>query len=101
MADGLPDNIVRALRWDREGRLWVGTSRGVTCWLGGRFRTFDGLARIDSTIQALAEDREGAVWIGTEGVGLYRYAAGLVTNYRARDGLPGDDVPAIYPDAGI
>ena len=31
MEDGLPNNSIRALCEDKEGRIWVGTSSGITC----------------------------------------------------------------------
>lgn len=79
-SDGLADNNVRDLAFDRTGRLWIAT--------------FDGLSRIDapkaiiktwrynqglggslasSRIQSLMQDRDGLMWVGTwlNGVSLF------------------------------
>ena len=59
----LPSTDVRALRVGRDGRLWIGTVRGIASWKDGaltRYPEIDG-----QIVEALAEDREGTIWIGT------------------------------------
>jgi ligand-binding sensor domain-containing protein len=69
----LAGNDVRAVLRDRGGRLWVGTTAGLTEW-GAEFpaRTWteaDGLP--SRRIRALAEDQTGRLWCATE-AGLAR-----------------------------
>jgi ligand-binding sensor domain-containing protein/signal transduction histidine kinase len=97
-SDGLPDNAVHALVWDRDGRLWVGTDRGVAWLQGSRFALPPALARLDAPISAFLQDRDGAIWIGTKNAGVYRFADGQLTSYRAADGLPDDNVVSLYQD---
>jgi diguanylate cyclase (GGDEF)-like protein len=69
------NGLIYYLEFDREGRLWAGTERGVDMWNGARwehFDTSDGLAWNDCDLNAFAEDADGALWIGTSG-GLSRY----------------------------
>jgi ligand-binding sensor domain-containing protein len=47
MADGLPSDLVRQIDTDREGNVWVATSRGIGRFSSGGFRAYttkDGLA---------------------------------------------------------
>jgi diguanylate cyclase (GGDEF)-like protein len=69
------NGLVYFLEFDREGRLWAGTEKGVDMWNGARwdhFDTTDGLAWNDCDLNAFAEDADGAVWIGTSG-GVSRF----------------------------
>ncbi len=109
--DGLADDNVRDLKFDRLGRLWVAT--------------FDGLSRIDapnaviktwryneglggslasSRIQSLMEDRDGLMWIGTwlNGVSLFIPRTETFQEITAQSGnanaLPGSAVPGLFVD---
>lgn len=67
-ADGLPSNTVYAITQDGDGRLWVGTRGGLSCFDGESFRTVLSGRRITS----LATDRENRVWAGsTEGLTVF------------------------------
>ncbi len=110
-SDGLADNNVRDLKFDRTGRLWVAT--------------FDGLSRIDtpsaaiktwrynqglggslasSRIQSLMEDRDGLMWIGTwlNGVSLFIPRNETFQEITSQAGnvnsLPASAVPGLFVD---
>ncbi len=110
-SDGLADNNVRDLKFDRNGRLWIAT--------------FDGLSRIDgpaaaiktwrynqglggslasSRIQSLMEDRDGLMWIGTwlNGVSLFiprtEIFQEITSQSRSQNALPGSAVPGLFVD---
>ena len=110
-SDGLADNNVRDLKFDRSGRLWVAT--------------FDGLSRIDtplaaiktwrynqglggslasSRIQSLMEDRDGLMWIGTwlNGVSLFiprnETFQEITTQAGNVSSLPASAVPGLFVD---
>jgi len=76
VADGLPDNTIRAIHQDARGYIWFGTADGVSRFDGYRFASFgvrDGLP--NAFVNAIAEDAAGNVWVATNGGGLARLAA--------------------------
>ncbi|HEV2881658.1 MAG TPA: two-component regulator propeller domain-containing protein [Pyrinomonadaceae bacterium] len=90
-ADGLPNNAVREIHLDDDGRIWLGTARGLSLFAPSQgfsnYTTAHGLS--DDNIRALAGDRAGNLWIGTETGGAIKLARhGLVT-YREAEGLGG------------
>jgi len=65
---GLRHDQVTFVRTDALGRVWVGTTRGVSLRAGDRFVNFrrsDGLISEDSCSNAFLADRDGTTWIGT------------------------------------
>lgn len=95
---GLPSDYIWSLYEDRQGRLWVGTERGLCMFDGTSFKTYttrDGLSA--DSIRALLEDRDGNLWIGTTG-GLNRFSAGKFTAFTTRDGLPDNLVLSLCED---
>lgn len=71
--DGLAGAGIRVLHEDQQGKLWIGTGRGLACFAGGKFATYtvkDGLS--GNVIHAICEDHQGRLWFGTEG-GLSRW----------------------------
>jgi ligand-binding sensor domain-containing protein/signal transduction histidine kinase len=62
----LPDLSLRSLCFDRQGKLWVGSSGGVFRFdenINLHFKKANGLP--DNFVSALFEDRRGTLWIGT------------------------------------
>lgn len=63
---GLPYNQVRAIAFDGEGQLWIGTIGGLAVWRAGEARV-----RLLPTgpagdfFGAILADRSGRVWLGT------------------------------------
>ena len=73
--EGLASALAYALAFDKTGRLWVNTDRGVAVLDQGRWLHYgspDGLVWDDTNGVALNVDSQGSVWIGTSG-GLSRY----------------------------
>lgn len=73
----------RSILFDRAGRAWIGTDRGVVVAEDGirrgALRTVPGLEDIaDQNIEALFEDRDGGIWIGTLTAGMRRWFEGRV-----------------------
>lgn len=68
-ADGLAENIIRAIAQTPDGVMWFGSyRRGLSRWDGRTWQTLttaDGL--VDNAITALYSDHAGRLWVGTEG----------------------------------
>ncbi|MGA9773332.1 MAG: two-component regulator propeller domain-containing protein [Blastocatellia bacterium] len=97
---GLTDYIIRNLYEDREGSLWIGTSKGVVIrFRDGKFTIYskkEGLP--GNRINIIREDRHGNIWIGLSGGGLFRFKDEIITSYTVADGLADNNIAAIYED---
>ena len=92
------DAAIRVIHEDRQGTLWIGTSRGLNIFKEGKFEAYttaNGLA--GNMVLALLEDAEGTLWIGTDG-GLSRWQGGRFASFTTQDGLSQDAVNALYLD---
>ncbi|WP_296278287.1 two-component regulator propeller domain-containing protein [Pseudoxanthomonas sp.] len=93
----LPSQLIRAIRSDTRGQLWVAGTEGVTRFdSAGRARTFglsDGLP--GTIVFAFAPARQGGMWTGTL-QGVARIDGERVD---VADGTRGDDTRALYEDA--
>ena len=99
---GLPDNSVTAVLQTRDGYLWVGTSGGLARFDGVRFVPVVPVSEKTNEairVTALCEDASGRLWIGTQGEGLFRYADGLITPYRAATNELDDTINSIAEDS--
>jgi len=116
---GVPTGGVFNLRRDAKDTLWIGSRLGLHCLAPedksaglpalGVSKTFlDGykLSSItasnglpDEHIWCSARTRDGIIWMGTEFNGLLGYDGQAVTVIDKRDGLPGNQVLAVRPDA--
>ncbi len=76
--DGLSDNHVQCILRDRQGYLWVGTSKGLNRWDGYTFRHYFPDTRqtqrtaSSENIYDIKQDGEGFLWLATAN-GLNRY----------------------------
>ena len=100
-AQGLPGGSINLIYEDRTGGVWIGTSKGLARFDGGRFTTFSGNGFPQSAVVSIVEDDEGFLWLGlasglvrikrqefdraaTEPGSTLRYKV-----YGTEDGLPG------------
>jgi diguanylate cyclase (GGDEF)-like protein len=67
-ADGLSSDVVSDMAFDRSGRLWIATSKGLDVMTDGRvvrtYTTADGLP--GDIVRVLLFDRAGSLWVGTD-----------------------------------
>ena len=66
--NGLFSNLIQSLAFDRAGKLWAGTDRGVDAYDGGRWihaSKADGLIWDDCNFNASLTRPDGSVWFGT------------------------------------
>jgi signal transduction histidine kinase/streptogramin lyase len=92
--DGLSNNVVLSLAFDRDGALWVGTlGGGLNRLENGRFRRYskaEGLSH--DTVLSILQDGDGTLWAGTRSGGLNRLENGRFRTYTTADGLGSNDV---------
>jgi two-component system sensor histidine kinase ChiS len=107
IADGLPNNDVRAIVQDRRGFLWFGTEDGLARYDGTGMRVYrprenDPTSISGGFITALALDPSGKLWVGTpeNGVDLYDPETDRFARFTHGDksGLTSDGVTAIARD---
>jgi ligand-binding sensor domain-containing protein len=98
--DGLADYYLYCIEKDDRGNLWIGTKKGVQCFDGVAFTTFDksnsGLA--DNIVEAVCPAKNGVVWVGTW-EGLYRFDGKSWTSYTTQNsGIPDNYIHAVAVD---
>lgn len=112
-ATTLADDRVRVLAETPDGRIWAGTHRGLHLIdpESGHVRrvqnrSWDWSSLAHNYITGLVYDRHGRLWVGTLGGGVSILDSDLsderyrFINITKRNGLPGDSVQAMVPDAG-
>ena len=81
--EGLLDDRVQDLLVDWEGKLWIATFGGLSCFDGERFRNYtveDGLG--SNSVLCLCQDNRGRIWCGTE-AGLAVFDGRVFQNIRS------------------
>ena len=87
--DGLPQNSVETVTFDREGYLWAGTQDGAVRWDGRAFQVLPMPRPTRSSwVVAHLVASDGSHWFGTRGDGLQHYKDGTWTSYGTPEGFP-------------
>jgi signal transduction histidine kinase/ligand-binding sensor domain-containing protein len=97
-ADGLSSDSINGFFQDREGNLWVATSKGVDSFRDLRVTTFserEGLST--DSVSAVVASRDGTVWI-SNGRALDSFRDEKISSMTARNGLPGREVTSLLED---
>jgi len=96
-ADGLSNDVVRAILPTRDGALMVGTDIGLNRIEGDKIKVWrraDGLSA--DPVTALLEVSDGRVAIATNGGGVNHWVDGRLTATTTQDGLGSNVVFALY-----
>jgi signal transduction histidine kinase/ligand-binding sensor domain-containing protein len=97
-ADGLSSDAVQGFYEDREGDLWVATSRGIDRFHDTRVVSYsirEGLTSED--VDSVLASRDGAVWIGNlHALDVLRHER--FNGIGPRKGLPGTLVTSLFED---
>lgn len=98
VTEGLPDSKINCMLPVEDGRLWIGTDRGIVQWDGHQISAAIPSGALRGTrVLSLAKDHNGNLWIGTSG-GLFRLnSAGLQQMGDGQQGQ-GRTVTAIFED---
>ena len=96
-SDGLSGDAVSGLFEDREGNIWIATSRGIDNFHDLRvasFSTRQGLSA--DQVNSVVASRDGTVWIGNYNLDALRL--GKITSIQPRNGLPGRELTSLLED---
>ncbi|MCX2429531.1 ligand-binding sensor domain-containing protein [Pedobacter sp. GR22-10] len=92
-----PNSIVRTIKQDRHGNIWMASWAGVIKYDGKSFSNITGKVS-PARFFSILEDRMGNFWFASVGSGVYHYDGKSFRNYTTRDGLANDRVTNIYED---
>jgi ligand-binding sensor domain-containing protein len=87
---------IRALLRDGEGALWMSGPGVVRRVLGPERRDF--VLGGDATVRSFAPDRDGGVWMATGFEGLARVRDGVLSRFRATDGVASTRLNVVFED---
>jgi signal transduction histidine kinase/ligand-binding sensor domain-containing protein len=96
--DGLSGDFVHRFYEDREGNLWVDTTKGLDRFRDlavATFSTPEGLTTEE--VDSVLASRDGTVWIGG-GESLDALRDGAISSFRTGSGLPGTQVTSLLED---
>ncbi|MFH1502990.1 MAG: two-component regulator propeller domain-containing protein [Candidatus Eisenbacteria bacterium] len=99
IAEGLANDLVRAIHAGDDGRVWVGTLGGLSVFdpAADTWSTVEGLPGVQ--VLALDADAHGHVWVATDDGVAMLYANGTVAfTYGTQDGIPYELVSEIAVD---
>ncbi|MEX0609539.1 MAG: two-component regulator propeller domain-containing protein [Balneolaceae bacterium] len=103
--DGLAYNDSRVFFEDEDGKMWIGSSSGLSTIHNGIVQKVDMLRKDqievkhqEPYIRAIHKDEEGAMWLGSYGDGIYRLKDGNIVNITMNDGLFDNIVSHIAED---
>jgi signal transduction histidine kinase/streptogramin lyase len=89
---------VSAICEDHDGVLWFGAERGLFQLQNGEL-TLRAPNEVPGVIKVIIAAQDGSLWIGSRS-GLTRLTNGRFTTWTEKDGLPSDNVTALYEDEG-
>ncbi len=98
--NGLSSNTVWEIDEDREGRIWVGTEAGIDVIDKGRVTSMQAMLGVSgpTMVRVIHHDLAGNMWVATDTHGLFLIDAHHVQRLGVKDGLPTEEVSAIYED---
>ena len=80
--DGLPQNTVQTMVFDREGYLWVGTQDGAAFYNGNRWTVVNMPNRtLSNHVRSMVAGSDGSIWFGTNGGGVLNLQGSTWTVY--------------------
>lgn len=91
--------MVRSIKNDRAGSLWVSGEFGTSRISSGNVETLESREDMPGGVYTVLEDAEGSFWMATEGNGVWQFINGKFTAYSTADGLIGNVAFSFSQDA--
>ena len=93
-----PKTIVRTIKQDRKGNIWIASWDGVFRYDG---KSFTNITREVSSARffSILEDKKGNFWFSSVGSGVYYYDGTSFLNFTTTNGLASNTVSDIYVDS--
>src|ERR1700687_4739511 len=93
-SDGLSGDAVSGLFQDREGNIWIATSRGIDNFHDLRVASFSTRQWLSADqVNSVLASRDGTVWIGNYSLDFLR--SGKISSIQPRNGLPGRELTSL------
>jgi signal transduction histidine kinase/ligand-binding sensor domain-containing protein/CheY-like chemotaxis protein len=87
-AQGLSDQYVLTMIFDKAGNFWFGSGNGLSKHVGKSIVTYNSThGLINNSVISLKEDSRGNIWTGTYEGGLSKFDGKSFTNYTTDQGL--------------
>jgi len=96
--NGLVNNLVKTVRVDENGKVWIGTEGGLSCFDGVKWDTYKPNGLPDNSINAIAVDKQGVLWVGTS-YGLSRFSDNKWTVFNETSGFINNQISSIAIDS--
>ena len=94
--DGLPQNTVQAMTFDKYGYLWVGTQDGAAVYNGRNWRVVNMPQRtVSNFVRSILAASDGSMWFGKSEGGVARLKNEEWTVYLPETALPGKNGNAL------
>lgn len=92
-----PKGIVRTIKQDNKGNIWITSWHGVYKYDG---KSFTNITRKISSARffSVLEDKNGDLWFASIGSGVYHYNGKSFKHFTTADGLASNAVTNIYED---
>lgn len=92
-----PGSIVRTIKQDKKGNIWIASWEGVFKYNG---KSFTNITQQVSSARffSILEDSKGNFWFTSVGSGVYYYNGKSFRNFTTADGLANDRVTSVYED---
>ncbi|RZJ75008.1 MAG: histidine kinase, partial [Flavobacterium sp.] len=92
-----PNSIVRTIRQDKKGNIWMASWEGVFKYDGKLFTNV--ISKVSQArFFSILEDRKGNFWFAAIGSGVYYYDGKSFKRFTTDDGLASNRVGLIYED---
>ncbi len=92
-----PSSVVRTIKQDRKGNIWITSWEGVHKYDG---KSFTNVTRNVTSARffSLLEDSNGHFWFGSIGSGVFYYDGSTFQNFTTKEGLISNEIGCLYED---